>query len=1023
MVAPSAHLPVLNRGTHDGADCASCPFSVNGAPKNPVYSEFPDEPDWLVIGEGPGFTEVRLGRPFMGPSGQVVNKILGKIGKPREEVYVGNATLCRPPDGTPEPQKTQAAVACRGRMQAELARWPGKPILTLGAIAARSIIPKETLDAIDPPDAPRAIRRSQKMRQQPSLKSAIQRRKRIKKQAEKQLDKLIKHERKRLITEIKVKYKHRPPESYLREEINRVFPQLEIKAKEDAEKIIDLKIKERELKKLIEKDKPKKPRKPKKIKISDIASTLFDVDVDGTGVRPVIPAIHPAALLRGGGASIGGSHTPDMAFVNLIYDAAKVNALAKGQDIRLYLNVEYEMEDADRAFRLFLEVYNDALQEGACSIDLETYVDDPDRHHALMAYVARIRVIGIATKRMAYSVAWDLLPPICQTLLQVMLVNVETTYHNGLYDRTVLRAYGFQMGPKWFDTLLAHHAAFPGNSHKLQHVDAQFYGVAPWKSEFRNAEETPEKLAIYNAKDTGGTHALRPRLQFWMKKTDTTRVFDLDLKMSDAASAMHLAGMPIDRDINEELLKTFTKTVVDARRHVEDIAHDSKRREEIWHHLALQQARKQRKLDPPDFEERYQIRLSAMKLDPDWKWKIGASKHIAALLLAMGVPLYQTTTGGDVSTKKEILESLTEESIVRDILDYREADKLLSTFVYPVFDRYDALGNISSFGFADELDRIHPIWNVHRITGRWASQWPVVSNVPKDKWKKLTAEEMAAVIAMGIEIKGPTLLPDGRIVRKNKDDSLSKMVRPNLRRQVRVNVPGRILVGFDFGQIEARVIALISGDAFLCSIFADGRDPHIECARIIWPHFDTLDPDTRKGLRENVKNIEYGYLYMAQLDTLHKTMLKAGNLIKLEDLAVAIKGLENAMPDITGWHQSTIARASTPPYEIKDFILGRRRTWPMGNVEGPESVNFGVQTAAASIMNTGMSRMMPKLAKYKQAYPIAQIHDAAVFECWEEDAKALAEDVSASFVQHYERDGRSIPFPIDLKIGHDWSQV
>ncbi len=958
-----------------------------------------------------------------GASGQVVNQILGKIGRAREDLYVGNATLCQPPQGSPESDRERAAAACKPRLLAELARFPGKPILTLGAVAARSIIPKATLDAIDPPDAPKAIRKAQKLRQAPSKKQEITKRKTIAKIAERRLKKMIAHERKRLITTIKVRYKKRPAENYLQQEINRVHARLLLKAQKDAITEYDVKKQERELQKIAHAaNKNAKPKKSKRVKITDIVGTLFDVDVDGSGIRPVIPALHPAALLRGGGATIGGSHTPDLAFVNLVYDASKVDSLSKGKDIRLRLNVEYELADADQAARLFLEVYRAALAEGALSIDLETYVDDPDRHHALMAYKARIRVIGFATKDKAVSLAWELLPSWAMSLLQVLLSSVDIWFHNGLYDGTVFRAHGFSIDG-WSDTLLAHHAAFPGNSHRLQVVTSQFFGVHCWKSDFRNQEETPERLAEYNAKDVGATHALRAPLTIHVKRTNTERVYELDKKMASVASRMHLAGMPVDREINSQLLTTFSRNVKESRQHVEDIAHDPKLREQIWHHLAIQQAGKKRKLDPDDFEARYNIRLSAMKLDPDWKWKIGAGKHIAALLLAMSVPLYQRTEGGDVSTKKDVLESLVGVSIVRDILSYRENDKLYSTFVYPTFDRYDALGAISQYGYADENDRIHPIWNVHRISGRWASQWPVVSNVPKDKWKKLLGDLLIALGAMTLPKPGEKLtLLDGRVLRGNKDNSISQLVRPNLRAQVRVR-KGRKLVGFDYGQIEARVIALVSGDPFLCAIFAEGRDPHIECARMIWQNFDALDGDTRKQLRENVKNIEYGYMYMAQLDTLHQTMLKAGNLINIRDLAKAINALKIAMPGVDLWQRSTIARAMVPPYEIRDFVLGRRRTWPMGNVEGPEAINFDIQPAAAAIMNQGMARMLPYLDHYRECDPIAQIHDAAVFECWEDDAEALGRDCKLAFETEFERDGRKIPFPIDVKIADSWDGV
>jgi len=1021
-----AVLPLI-RGSHEGADCANCPFSKDGLPNRPVYGEWPEDPLWIVVGEGPGHNEVRLKRPFVGNSGEVLNKVLAKIGRLRSEVAVNNATCCLPFPGASEQDRQRAATACNPRLKAELAQFPGKPILTLGAVAARAIIPQSALDAIDPPDSGKVIRKQHKLKSNPALKIEIKRKKAIDKLTNKRLEKMLSHQRRLLVSDAK-KQRKAPDQAFITRELAVVHAGFQIKARQDAIVEYDAKEKERALQKLAKAQQPKKKAKAKRVKITDICGTLFELDFDGSGIRPLIPAIHPAALLRGGGASISGSHTPDMAFVNLIYDASKVDSLARGKDIRLVLNVEYETSDVDRAVQLFLTVFREAMEEGACSLDLETYVEDDQKHHALMAYVAKIRVIGLATEKRAISLAWDLLPEWCSgALLQVLLANVEMTYHNGLYDRTVLMAYGYLMGPRWADTLLQHHAAFPGNSHRLQTVVAQFYGVTPWKSEFRNADETPEGLALYNAKDTGGTHALRKPLAIHLKRNCVEQVYELDKKMSSMASQMHLSGMPVDRDTNHQLMATFSKNVIEARRAVEDTARDPNLREQIWHHLAINQAGKKRKLDPSDFEARYQIRLSAMKLDPDWKWKIGSGKHIAALLQAMGVALYQTTRpdGGELSTKKEVLEGLLDVPIVRDIINYRENDKLYSTFVAPIFDCYDRHGQLISYGYADDDNRIHPVWNVHRISGRWASAWPVVSNVPKDKWKKLIGDMLAIVMGVDLPADGVVTLPDGTIVRsRSKDKSISKLIRPNLRAQVRVK-PGRKIVGFDYGQIEARVIALISGDEFLCSVFADPtRDIHRECARMVFAGFDQMDKDTQSATRERIKPIEYGFMYMAKVETLYKQLLKDGTNIKLVDLQKAVAKLGQLMSGVLRWQKEAHLRALRPPHVAREIILGRCRSWPMGNVEASEACNSDVQPAAAAIMNMGMARFMERsMWKYKELLPLAQIHDAAYFECWEDDADRLGADIKTDFECEHTHNGRTVYFPVGVKIGDSWADV
>jgi uracil-DNA glycosylase family 4 len=980
-----------------------------------VTSEYPAAPAWIIVAEGPGRTETQVGRPYQG-SHLLLEKLLHKIGRTRDELYLTTAVLCSSPIGkATEPDRDRAVAACKPRLLHELAQWPGMPVLTLGAVAARAVIPKATLDAIDPPNVPKTKKRGQKERQKAEAKALAKSAKKeasaIAKLAATRLKAKIKLRRTQIYDELMAplpgepfRKRARPNKATVDEYLAHAMVQM--KAKADAEAIVEygLGAKIRELQEAHEaaNPKPKKPTKPKPIKITDIVSTCFEVDIDGTGTRPIIPTIHPATLLAGGGATIGGTHTPDLAFINLVYDASKINSLSKGIDVRLHLNIETEVKDPERTWQLLRDIVFEAIAEGAVAIDLETYVDDPEKHHALMAYMAKIRTIGFATEHRAISIMWDLLPGWAFSYLQLLLGHLGVTkiFHNGLYDITVLTANGFIIDGPWGDTLLAHHAAFPGNAHRLQAVASQFFAVEPWKSDFRNSEETPEGLTLYNAKDTGATRALYPALTLMVKRTKTEKIYELDLKMARIASKMHLAGMPVSREINSELLTTFSKNVAESRRSVDAIAEDPKLRKYIWDHLALQQAMKVRKNDPStyvkadgtiarDLEARYWTRLNELEYNKKWKWKIGSGKHIAALLQALNVPLIQTTTTGQISTKKDILESLANVPVVRDILTFRENDKLLSTFVWRLLDRHDHDGNLIQHGYADEDDRIHPIWSVHKITGRWASSEPVVSNVPKDKFRRLA-------------------------------DGTKQVIRPNLRRQI-VAPPGRMFVGFDFGQLEARVIALISGDPFLCQVFADGQDIHRECSRVIFPKFDSLPKDDQKQLRELTKPLEYGAFYGGSINTLWKNLLKEGKNLKEADVARAVATLMGRMAGVVRWQRECVATALQPPYEIKEFLYARRRTFPLGQVEATEAMNFGVQAAGASIMNTGMARMDDALTAFKQAYVITQIHDAAVFECWADDAPKLAEEVSRNFTQEYERDGRSIPFPVDVKIAQDWA--
>ncbi|WP_416383677.1 uracil-DNA glycosylase family protein, partial [Parvimonas sp. D9] len=74
--------------------CANCPFKTKCiGTKGPVDSKF------VIVGESPGSRELMEGKPFMGPSGQLLEKILHEMGMPSGvKPYVLNALSCYPKD-------------------------------------------------------------------------------------------------------------------------------------------------------------------------------------------------------------------------------------------------------------------------------------------------------------------------------------------------------------------------------------------------------------------------------------------------------------------------------------------------------------------------------------------------------------------------------------------------------------------------------------------------------------------------------------------------------------------------------------------------------------------------------------------------------------------------------------------------------------------------------------------------------------------------------------------------------------
>lgn len=92
----------------------------------------------VFVGEGPGADEDRLGEPFVGRAGQLLNVMLPSIGLRREDVYIANIVKCRPP-GNRDPE-TDEAAACMPFLYRQIELIKPEVIVLLGRIAARFLL-------------------------------------------------------------------------------------------------------------------------------------------------------------------------------------------------------------------------------------------------------------------------------------------------------------------------------------------------------------------------------------------------------------------------------------------------------------------------------------------------------------------------------------------------------------------------------------------------------------------------------------------------------------------------------------------------------------------------------------------------------------------------------------------------------------------------------------------------------------------------------------------------------------------
>lgn len=118
------------------AGCTRCPLCQER--KNIVFGEGNRASRVMFIGEGPGAVEDEEGRPFVGPAGQLLDKMLASIGLDRSKVYIANIVKCRPPQNR-DPLNVEQD-ACIGYLRRQTALLRPKIIVCLGRIAAKAII-------------------------------------------------------------------------------------------------------------------------------------------------------------------------------------------------------------------------------------------------------------------------------------------------------------------------------------------------------------------------------------------------------------------------------------------------------------------------------------------------------------------------------------------------------------------------------------------------------------------------------------------------------------------------------------------------------------------------------------------------------------------------------------------------------------------------------------------------------------------------------------------------------------------
>ncbi len=126
----------LTRISNELTGCTRC--RLHSGRTNLVFGEGSAKSGLVFVGEGPGAEEDRLGRPFVGRAGKLLDKMIFAIGFERQEVYICNVVKCRPPENrAPQPDE---AAACSPFLFRQIEALGPKVVCALGLSAAQSLL-------------------------------------------------------------------------------------------------------------------------------------------------------------------------------------------------------------------------------------------------------------------------------------------------------------------------------------------------------------------------------------------------------------------------------------------------------------------------------------------------------------------------------------------------------------------------------------------------------------------------------------------------------------------------------------------------------------------------------------------------------------------------------------------------------------------------------------------------------------------------------------------------------------------
>lgn len=358
-------------------------------------------------------------------------------------------------------------------------------------------------------------------------------------------------------------------------------------------------------------------------------------------------------------------------------------------------------------------------------------------------------------------------------------------------------------------------------------------------------------------------------------------------------------------------------------------------------------------------------------LTDDPKFNPNSHVQVKKFFLEQGIKLKSTAEG--------ILDDLVlEEGSVEDkfrtaLLEARGITKLKGTYVVGIQKRVHS-------------GLVYPDFLVHGTsTGRLSSRDPNIQNVPRDE--------------------------EGEI-------SLRHIFVPR-------DVATRSLVSVDFSQAELRVMACMSDDTYLISLFQPGMPDFFDSLMpVAFPRedLDALDKNTKKNMRAKLKGVIYGMSYGRKAAAIAKAL---GMPVK--EAQSIINNYFRAAPSLYEWRMWIEQTAISPEHTLispfgryyqAEVVTGRNRQNVINS-----GLAFLPQSTASDICVVAAMNVGKWIHEY-DAYIIATIHDAILIDCPDEHIPIIEERVQAEMkAAGREVFGDTVPFDTEATHGKSWRGI